>query len=180
MLIETAGSLLVTACVLRAYAQVVRAHPRNPLVHFVVAVTDWLVRPLRRVLPSQGSMDWPSIAAALLVAVLLAVAFVFFFAGPLAAAGRVPDFGAVVLLAVGWTIRWSLYALMGLVLLQAVLSWVNPDAPLAPAVDQLTRPFLAPIRRIIPLVGGFDLSPLALFVVIQVLLALIDPIALAF
>jgi YggT family protein len=132
------------------------------------------------VLPARGSIDLPSIAAALLLAVLLAVAFVSVFGDALAASGRGPSFGAVVLLAVGWTVRWSLYALMGLVLLQAVLSWVNPDAPLAPAVDQLTRPFLAPIRKVVPLVGGFDLSPLVLFLVIQVLLAVVDPIALAF
>ena len=59
---------------------------------------------------------------------------------------------------------------MGIVLLSAILSWVNPQAPFAPTLNALTRPFLAPVRRIIPLVGGVDLSPLVILIVVQVLL----------
>ena len=176
MLIETAGSLLVTACLLRAYAQWTQVHPRNPLIQFLTAVTDWLVRPLRRVLPSRRGVDWACIAAALGLALLLALLFAFMFAGPLTALGRVPNFGSVLVLACVWVVRWSLYALLGLLILQVVLSWVNPHAPMAPAVDQLVRPFLAPVRRIVPLVGNFDLSPLVVFVLIQALLLLLDPV----
>ena len=177
MLIETAGSLLVTACVLRAYALWVHVHPRNPLVQFLTAITDWLVRPLRRVLPVRRGIDWACIGAALGLALLLAAGFAFVFAAPLAAGGRIPNFAGVLLLACVWVLRWSLYALMGLLLLQVVLSWVNPDAPMAPAVDQLVRPFLAPVRRIVPLVGNFDLSPLVVFLLIQAALVLLDPLA---
>lgn len=177
MLIETAGSLLVTACILRAYAQWVRVHPRNPLIQFLVAITDWLVRPMRRVLPSHRGIDVASIVAALSLALLLAGLRALLFAEPLTAMGRAPHVGSVALLACVWTLRWSLYALMGLLMLQVVLSWVNPDAPMAPAVDQLVRPFLAPVRRIVPLVGSFDLSPLVVFVLIQAALMLLEPLA---
>jgi len=70
--------------------------------------------------------------------------------------------------------RWLLVMLMAITILQAILSWVNPHAPIAPALEQLTRPFLAPIRRVIPLLGGVDLSPLALLLVVQFLMSLID------
>lgn len=176
MLIETAGSLLVTACLLRAYAQWAQVHPRNPLLQFLTAVTDWLVRPLRRVLPSRRGVDWASIAAALGLAVLLALLFAVLFASPLNALGRMPNLGSVLVLACIWVVRWSLYALLGLLILQVVLSWVNPHAPMAPAVEQLVRPVLAPVRRVVPLVGNFDLSPLVVFVLIQALLMLLDPV----
>ncbi len=162
LLIETFGSLLAAACVLRAAAWRFQLSPRNPITQFVIAVTDWLVKPLRRLLPASRSTDWASLLAALLISVALAVVWTLLFAR-----GRMPAFGGVVLLAVFWVLKWSLYLLMGLVLLQAVLSWVNPHAPMAPAVDQLTRPFLAPLRRFVPLVGGVDLSPLLLLVIVQ-------------
>jgi YggT family protein len=64
------------------------------------------------------------------------------------------------------------------VIVQAILSWVNPFAPLAPAIQQLTQPLLAPIRKVIPLIGGVDLSPLVLILVLQILLSLLDPAVL--
>jgi YggT family protein len=70
--------------------------------------------------------------------------------------------------------RWLLVMLMVMTILQAILSWVNPYAPIAPALEQLTRPFLDPIRRILPLFGGVDLSPLVLLLVVQFLMSLVD------
>jgi YggT family protein len=164
-LIETLGSLLVSACVLRAVAWRVQLSPRNPINQFLIAATDWLVKPLRRLLPGSRRTDWASITAAVLVSVALAVIWTIIFAR-----GRPPAFGGVVMLALFWALKWSLYLLIAMVILQAVLSWVNPQAPIAPALDQLTRPFLAPFRRFVPLVGGVDLSPLVLIVLVQVLL----------
>jgi YggT family protein len=86
----------------------------------------------------------------------------------------------VLLWAVLWLARSVLYLLLGLVILQAILSWVNPFAPLAPAVQQLTEPLLSPIRRFVPLIGGVDLSPLVLVVLLQALLIFIDPARLGF
>ncbi len=170
-LLETVGSLLATACILRAASWRAQLSARNPIVQFVIAVTDWLVKPLRKVLPASRRTDWSSLAAALIVAVVLAAVWSL-----LSTRSRMPVFGAVVLLAVFWVLKWSLYLLMGLVILQAILSWVNPHAPVAPAIDQLTRPWLAPIRRLVPLVGGVDLSPLVLIVVAQVALTLLESV----
>lgn len=179
MLIETVGSLLVTACLLRAWAQWVQVHPRNPLLQFLIAVTDWIVKPLRRVVPGMRGVDWASIVAGLLISLSLATGFVLLTGSALEATQRAPGAGAVLVLALVWMVRWSLYALMGLLILQVIMSWVNPNAPMAPAVDQLVRPFLAPFRRFIPLVGNFDLTPMVLFLLIQFALMALEPLAFA-
>lgn len=173
-LIETLGSLLVSACVLRALAWRVQLSARNPIGQFLVAATDWLVKPLRKVLPASRTTDWASIAAAVAVSLVLAIVWTILFAG-----ARPPAFGGVLLLALFWVLKWSLYLLSAMVILQAVLSWVNPHAPIAPAIGQLTRPFLAPLRRVIPLVGGVDLSPLVLIILVQVLLSVLESIFVA-
>jgi YggT family protein len=168
MLIETVGSLLAATCVLRAYAWRVHLNPHNPVSQFVNALTDWLVRPIGRLVKPTRSMDWPSVLAGLLVAFI--VALLFFVLN-----GRTPNPGAVLLLGLVWLVRWSLYLMMGIIILMALISLINPYAPLAPALNQLAAPILAPIRRILPLVGSFDLSPLVAILVIQVLLAFIHP-----
>jgi len=165
-LIETLASLLATACILRAYMNWVGVLSRDPIGQFIIAVTDWLVRPLRRVVPGGSrAIDWASVAAGALVALLLAFIYLSLIGrlGPAA-------IGAAVVFAIYYLLKWSLYLLMGIVLLSAVLSWVNPQAPIAPTLNALTRPFLAPVRRIIPLVGGVDLSPLVILIVVQLLL----------
>ena len=100
---------------------------------------------------------------------LLAIIFVM-----LAGLSAAPVFGAVVLTAVVWLVQWSVFLLIIVVIAHAVLSWVNPHAPIGPTLDALSRPFLAPIRRLIPLVGGVDLSPLVLIIGLQVILAFIQ------
>ena len=168
MLIETLGSLFASACVLRAYAWRVHLNPQNPVSQFVNALTDWLVRPLGRAIKPTRSMDWPSAIAAVLVAILVAV--LFFVLN-----GRSPNPGAMLLLGMIWLVRWSLYLMMGIIILMAIISLINPYAPLAPALNQLADPILSPIRKVIPLVGSFDLSPLVAILLIQVLLAFVQP-----
>jgi YggT family protein len=173
LLIETLGSLLAVACVLRAYAHRVHLNPRNPISQFVSALTDWLVTPLRRLIPPSRTMDWASVLAAVLVTTLIAVLFYVIVGGV-----TVPNPARVIFLAVIWLVRWTVYLMIGLVIVQAILSWVNPYAPLAPAIQQLTQPFLAPIRKVVPLIGGVDLSPLVLILALQVLLMVVDPATL--
>ncbi|HMN80577.1 MAG TPA: YggT family protein [Burkholderiaceae bacterium] len=169
IVIETVGSLLATACLLRALAHRMRLSPHNPVSQFVTAVTDWLVQPLRKLIAPNRNNDWASVIAALLLAVVTALLYV-----TLSGIGRFPPLGAVLLIAVGWLIKWALHLLIGMIILQAVLSWINPHAPLAPAVNQLTDPFLAPLRKVIPPVGGVDLSPLALILIVYVVLELLQ------
>jgi YggT family protein len=168
MLIETVGSLFAAACMLRAYAWRVHLNPNNPLSQFVNALTDWLVNPLGKLARPSRNWNWPALLAALLVALLAAVLFFVI-------QGAHPLPGPVLILGVVWLIRWTLYLLMGILILMAVISLINPYAPLAPALNQLSDPILAPIRKVLPLVGNFDLSPLVAIIVIQVLLAVLQP-----
>jgi YggT family protein len=168
LLLSAIAGLLGSALLLRMYLAWLRVSRNNPLAIFCVALTDWLVAPLRRVLPLRGRIDAATLAAALAVAVVFVLVM-----GLLRYPGGwnwylfVPS---VLLL----LIHWALYLIMMLVLANVVFSLVNPDAPLAPTFDILSRPFLAPLRRFIPLVGGFDLSPTVLLFVIWIALLVLD------
>ncbi len=169
LLLSTVAGLLGSALLLRAYLGWLRLSRTNPVVVFCVALTDWLVGPIRRALPLRSRFDAASLTAA------LAVALVFEFLMGLVRSDRgvwhwyflVPS----VLLVL---VHWVLYLVTLLVFANVVLSLVNPHAPLAPTFDALTRPVLAPLRRIIPPIGGFDLSPLVLIVAVQILLLVLD------
>jgi len=168
MLLRMAATFLAGVLLLRAYMQWLRLGWHNPIAQFVVAVTDWAVRPLRSVLPRSSRYDWASLVAALLMALL-------YFSLVDAVSGRnLLNWPWLVPLSVALLVRCGLYVAMTLIFAYALLSIVNPDAPLAPTFDMLTRPLLAPFRRVIPPVGGFDLSPIAVIVVIQVLLLILD------
>jgi YggT family protein len=166
LLLETVGALLGVTLLLRAYMNWVGMPSRNPLAQFAIALTDWAVRPLRRVIPAAGRWDTASLLAAYLVAVaMMILTYLLIGAGP--SAWPLPLLFFTALLQV---LRWCLYMVFFLTLVHVVLSWVNPYAPVAPAVAMLVRPFLAPFQRVVPLIGGIDLSPAVLLIVVNVLL----------
>ncbi|MCS6944517.1 MAG: YggT family protein [Sutterellaceae bacterium] len=170
LLLETAGALLGVALLLRSYMNWVGMPSRNPLAQFAIALTDWAVRPLRRLLPAVGRWDSASLLAAYLVAVvMLILTFMLIGAGPSSWPWPTLLFAALV-----QVLRWALYMVFFLTLVHVVLSWVNPYAPVAPAIAMLVRPFLAPLQRIVPPIGGVDLSPLLLIVLVNVLLLILS------
>ncbi|MEW5771508.1 MAG: YggT family protein [Pseudomonadota bacterium] len=173
-LLRTAFDLLASAFFLRFWMQWARVPFRNPFSQFVVKVTDFAVRPLRRVVPGLFGLDWASLLLLFVAECLSVLAVHWVMSYPFAAAGAqvLPGF---LLLGLAAALRLVLYVLMGLVILQAILSWVNPFSPLAPVFYALSRPVLAPFQKLIPPIGGVDLSPLAALVVIQLLL--IAPVA---
>lgn len=162
LVIRMVGGLLATACLLRALAYRFHLSPHNPITQFVVAVTDWLVKPLRKLIAPTRNNDWASLLAGFIVSLVLAILWMLLL-------GRTPLPGLVLLMALAWLIEWGLYLMIGLLILLALLSWVNPHAPIAPAINQLTAPFLAPIRKVVPLIGGVDLSPMVLLLILYVL-----------
>jgi YggT family protein len=170
LLLETIGALLGVTLLLRAYMNWVGMPSRNPLAQFAIALTDWLVRPLRRVIPPAGRWDTASLVAAYLVAVVM-MALTFLLIG---ASVSTWPLGSLLITALVQVLRWCLYMVFFLTLVHVVFSWVNPYAPVAPAVAMLVRPFLAPFQRILPPIGGFDLSPLVLLVVVNVLLLILS------
>ena len=173
LLVEVADFLLQTIAVIlgvtllaRAYMGYLGLPARNPLAQFAIALTDWLVRPLRRLVRSAGRLDVATLLAAALVAMIF-VALRFLLIG--IGMGSWPLTG-LLLVALIELLRWALYLVLWLTLLQVVLSWVNPHAPIAPAVSMLARPFLAPFQRALPQVGGIDLSPLVVILIVNVML----------
>jgi YggT family protein len=159
-LLDVIAGLFGGACLLRLYMQYQRIPFGNPVGRFVFALTDWLVLPLRKVLPPIRKLDTASLVAAYLI--LLAQFGILWLI-----AGRTN--GAVVpALALFGLLRLVISGMIGLVIVYAILSWVRADSPLVDVIDRLTAPMLRPFRKIIPLVGGFDLSPLALLVLLQV------------
>lgn len=161
-LLDVVAGLLGGACLLRLYMQYQRIGFGNPVGRFVFALTDWLVLPLRRVLPSWRRWDLSSLLAAYLI-MLVQFGILWLLAGRGGA-------GAIPLLALFGMLRLVLSGLMGLVIVYAILSWVRADSPIVDVIDRLCAPVLRPFRRVLPLVGGFDLSPLALLVVVQIAL----------
>lgn len=160
-LLEVAVGLVGGACLLRLYMQRQRVPFSNPVGRFVFALTDWLVLPLRRVLPAAGSWDLASLAGAYLLKVLQ-----FALMGMLT--GGVGLLVWVPLLSVFGLFQMAIAALTGLLIVYAVLSWTQTRSPLSSVIGRLCDPLLRPIRQIVPLVGGVDLSPLVLLVVLQV------------
>lgn len=172
LILEAVTGFFVFLLLIRFYMQWLRVSFRNQLGQFVVTVTDWLVRPARRLIPSLFGLDMPSLFGALaLHSGFLAVAFWlrrFSFGTHVAVAIPV-----VLAIAVLELMRYSVYLLIGIVLFSAVLSWVNPHAPLAPLFNSLSRPFLRPFQRLIPPIANVDISPLILLLVLQVVLMLL-------
>jgi YggT family protein len=170
-LIEALGNLFLIAVLLRFYMQALRVPFRNPFAQFVVAVTDFAVKPMRRVVPGLLGQDMASLVLAWLVqyALLIVLFWLGGFPFLLAAAQALP---ALALLAIVKLAGLFVYLIMGITFMLAILSWVNPMSPIAPILSVLTEPFLRPIRRVMPAVANFDLSPLVLLLAAQVVLML--------
>jgi YggT family protein len=143
---------------------------------FVMALTDWLVKPLRRTLPnawSRSRVDWASVLAAALMALAYAVLAALLF-GLLSGtgAGGMDAAPAMLLMlpliALKMLVRVALQTLFMLVLAYAILSWVQPGSMVYGLLARLTEPLLSPLRRVIPTIGGVDLSALVLIVLLQI------------
>lgn len=162
-LLDVAGGLLTGACLLRLYMQWQRVPFGNPVGRLVFALTDWLILPLRRMVPAVRGIDWASLLAALLVQ--LAQYFIL-----LLILGGGQGWAWLPWLALFGLLRVAVSAVMGLVIVHAVMSWVQARSPVADVLGRLASPILRPVRRLLPPLGGVDLSPLVVLVLLQVLM----------
>ena len=165
LLLEVVCGVLSGVCLLRLYMQYQRiplsARSGNPLGRFVFALTDWIVLPLRRVLPSMGALDTASLVAAFLLQ-LAQFAVLWLLSGGSGGLLSVP------ILAAFGLVRMAISGMTGAIIVYAVLSWVSSQSVMADIIERLVAPLLMPIRRVLPLVGGIDLSPLVLLVILQI------------
>ncbi len=167
--VETIFNLFILSALVRFWMQALRAPARNPLAQFTMALTDFAVKPLRRLLPGFFKLDIASFAVAwgaevMLLAILSLLQGIELVNGT---AISVLLFLGLVKLA-----RLTVYIVMGAVLLQALLSWVNPYHPVAPFFEALTRPFLKPFQKAIPPIGGVDITPVLVLIACQLVLML--------
>lgn len=169
-LLDTLFFFLVAAALLRAWMNLQRVQMSVQPGRFVMAITDWVVKPVRRILPrvlAQSRIDWGSLVAAELLALLHTLLTLLLLQG--GALLEQPDWLVAVPLMSGvFVLRTILQGLMVLLIVYAILSWVQQQSPVMGMLDRLLSPLLRPIRRVVPLVGGVDLSVLLLIVLLQV------------
>lgn len=168
-LISTVFGLYLLAVALRFLLAQVRADFYNPISQFIVRVTDPPLRPLRRLIPGYGGIDWSSLL------LLLALKMCELALTSLIAAGRMPALAGLVVLALGELVQLVIYIFMFAIFIQVLLSWVNPGAynPATVILYRLTEPLMRPARRLLPPAGGIDFSPILVLMGLQLAIILL-------
>lgn len=169
LLISFVFDMYIFLVLTRFLLQLVQADFYNPLSQFVVKATNPLLIPMRKLIPSPGSVDTAALVAVVALVVLKLVLLVMLTYGDLRVGPAVLLISAVKMLA-----STLLNYLFWAIILRIVLSWVSPDPrnPVTMVVSQLTEPVMAPMRKILPPMGGLDLSPILILLAIQLIQAL--------
>jgi len=165
-LLETAFYLLIGAALFRAYMNWLRISMTAQPGTFVMALTNWLVKPLRRTLPqvlARSKVDSASLFAAVLLSLLYALLTALLFGW---FAGDLPLL-VIVAFAFKMLLRVALQALTILVFGYVIISWVQPGSYAHGLLSRLVEPPLSPLRRIVPIIGGIDLSAMVLLLLLQ-------------
>lgn len=169
-LVHVVFGFYILAVLLRLLFQLARADFYNPLAQFLVTLTNPPLLPLRRIVPPAGGVDVASIV------LLLALQVTEFYLLAWLQGGSARWSGALVL-SIARLIELTVWVYIVAILIRVILSWVNPFGstrhPAGELLFGLTEPMLAPARRLIPAFGGLDLSPIAVFVLLQLTLILV-------
>lgn len=146
---------------MRFWLQAAKADFYNPLSQFVVKATSFAVNPLRKIIPGLGGLDLASLLLAFIVAAAKTTALIFLV-------GATWEVGFVLLDALETVIKEGLNLLFWVLVIRALLSWVSQgNNPVEAVFQQLTEPMLRPIRKVLPPLGGLDLSILVLIIALQ-------------
>lgn len=160
-LINTGFNLYLMVVVLRLWLQLARADFYNPFSQFIVKATNPLVLPLRKVIPSIGQLDTATLVLAWLVAVVKMLLIQQLFLGQIGISSALVA-GVIIL------VKETLSLVFWIVIIRAILSWFSQGRnPIELVMHQLTEPLLHPIRRVIPPLGGLDLSVLVVLIALQ-------------
>ena len=163
--LQTLGSLYLLIVLLRFVLQLVRANFYNPLCQFAVKATQPLLKPLRRVMPSLFGLDMSSLVLAILVQLaLMALTLLLTY-------GTMGNFLQLLVWALIGVTALFLKIFFFALIISVILSWVAPGShnPGAELVNQICEPALAPFRKILPNLGGLDISPILAFMVLKLL-----------
>lgn len=160
-LVSTLFDLYLMVCILRVWLQLVRADFYNPVSQFVVKVTNPVVIPLRRIIPGFGGIDWAGVVLVYLVAFAKLSALQVLFGNGFPAA-------VIAIASIFAAIKELFLIVFWVTVIRAILSWVSQGYnPIEALLVQLTDPLLRPIRKVIPPVGGLDLSLLVFLIALQ-------------
>ncbi len=168
-LLQTILGLLVLAFLVRFFLQLTRTSFQNPLAQTVISVTNFAVKPLRRILPSWRNIDLSTLMLAIITQWLLQLGLLSLQDFPLLVAGNQVWF-ILIGIALVSVIKLSIYIFIGAVLIQAVLSWISPYSPMSPMLNSFTSPVLKPLRQFFTAANGLDFSPLVFTIIAQLLI----------
>jgi YggT family protein len=164
-ILQTLGSLYLLIILLRFVLQLVRANFYNPLCQFAVRATQPLLKPLRRIIPSLFGLDMSSLVLAIIVQmILMALTLLLSY-------GTTGDPLHLLLWAIIGVTALFLKIFFFALIVSVILSWVAPGShnPGAELVNQICEPLLAPLRRVLPNLGGLDISPILAFLILKLL-----------
>lgn len=145
----------------------------HPMTQFVVKLTGFLVKPLKKVLPDIRGLETSTLVLIILVEIIKYFLITLFSFG-------MPNLLGLVILAIGDALRLMIETLSLALVLQVILSWVQPGSPLYLVLAKFTSPMMRPIQKVIPPVAGIDISPVPAIIILQLLIIiLVDPIKAA-
>ncbi|MFM9834748.1 MAG: YggT family protein [Methylophilaceae bacterium] len=167
-LLNTLLSTLTMMFLLRFFMQLFKTSFYNQLGQLVITLTDFAVKPARKFIPSWKKIDLSTLFLAFITQFILQLGILWLRDFPFAVADNSiwPSLVGMTLLG---AIRATLDLFFYAILLQVILSWVNPHTPIAPVLNALTKPILGPIQRIIPVANGIDFSPVVALILLQML-----------
>jgi YggT family protein len=167
-LLNTIFNLLTLLFLLRFFLQLFKTPFNNPLSYMTVSLTDFAVKLARRIIPSWGKIDLSTLVLALVTQLLLQFCLLWLRDLPINLVGNVVWISLIGMGFLG-VFRTALDVFFYAILLQVILSWVNPQSPISGVLNSLTKPVLAPIQRILPTASGIDFSPVVALILIQML-----------
>ena len=169
-LVNTLFDIYLFILIVRVILGYVRSDYFNPITQFVVRMTDFIVKPLRRIIPNFHGVELSSV---LLIILLELIKFLLISALTFG----LPNIGGLIILAFGDMLAMFIRVFIYAIILQAIISWVQPQSPINYTLYQFTSPIMRPFQRLIPPIGGFDISPIPAIIVLQLLIIiLVNPI----
>lgn len=169
-LVNTLFNVYLFILCIRLILAWVGADYHEPLTQFIVRFTNFIVKPLRRYVPNFRDLETST-----LILILAIEAIKFFFLAILSFG--LPNIFGLLIFAFADTLRLFITTFFYAILLQAIISWIQPQSPINYVLTKFCSPVLRPLQRIIPPINGFDITPIPAFIILQLLIiVLVDPL----
>ncbi len=165
-LVNTLFDLYLFILAVRLILAFVGANYFDPITQFVIKLTDFWVKPLKKIIPNAGGIEFSTLIIILLIQVIKFTCISLLSIG-------MPNYLGIIILALGDTIKLFINTFFYAILIQVILSWIQPMSPANRLLYQLTSPIMTPMRRIVPPISGIDISPIPALILLQLLIILV-------